>query len=114
MAAELTGWIFACRHASLALRLNASKNLRAKRNSVDQIHRPSSTGGIVSGPGSTARAAPSAVNAGPREEAPMRYAAPMPGVRRPPAPAPPPGVAAGGPGLAAPVAATAPDPDRAA
>src|SRR3954465_11143084 len=72
MAAELAGRSLACVHAFWALRLNESKNRSAKRNSVDQIQRPRRTGGIVSGPGRTARAKPRAMQSIPTTKTPTR------------------------------------------
>lgn len=72
IAAELAGWRLACAHAARALRLKLSKRRSAKRNSVDQIQRPSRTGGIVSGPGRIASANPSAMNSSPAAKTPTR------------------------------------------
>ena len=72
MAAELAGRRLACAQASRALRLKLSKKRSANANSVDQIHRPNRTGGMVRGPGRTANAKPSAMHARPATKTPMR------------------------------------------
>src|SRR3954471_8413186 len=97
MAAELAGRDLAWVHASWALRLNESKKRSAKRNSADQIQRPRRTGGIVSGPGRTARAKPRAMQSRPTTKTPTRYAWPTPGLERTRSRHPPLGTSAGSP-----------------
>ncbi len=69
---ELTGCRFAWSQASSPFFLKGWKKRWAHSNSVDHSQRPSSTGGIVSGPGSTTSAKPPTMHTSPRRKTPIR------------------------------------------
>jgi hypothetical protein len=80
IAAEDTGCCLACCQASCALRLKTAKNRAAHWNSLDQIHRPMRTGGMVSGPGRAVSAMPSSTKSRPARNTPIRQDSSRPGL----------------------------------